>query len=50
MSVPKANSLNNDLSIGEKFSVQESKPCIVFLNGEYWYDTYLLEKYTTVIC
>lgn len=25
--------------------VQKSISCTVFLNGEYWYDTYLLEKY-----
>lgn len=26
-------------------SVQHPMECVVFLNGEYWYDTYLLEKY-----
>lgn len=27
-------------------SVQHPEKCVVFLNGEYWYDTYLLEKYS----
>ena len=26
-------------------SIQHPMECVVFLNGEYWYDTYLLEKY-----
>lgn len=26
-------------------SIQHPMECTVFLNGEYWYDTYLLEKY-----
>lgn len=26
-------------------SIQHPIECVVFLNGEYWYDTYLLEKY-----
>ena len=28
-----------------KLSVQNPKECVVFLNGEYWYNTYLFEKY-----
>ena len=26
-------------------AIQNPMECVVFLNGEYWYDTYLLEKY-----
>ncbi len=33
--------LLEDRSLG----LQNAENCIVFLNGEYWYDTYLLEKY-----
>ena len=30
------DSLNQELSKNESFSVQNSMPCILFLNGEYW--------------
>ena len=40
------DSLNQNLSINEKFSVQQSFPVIVFLNGEYWGIYNLQERFS----
>jgi len=40
------DSLNQDLVQNEKFSVQNSFPCILFLNGEYWGIYNLQERFT----
>lgn len=34
-----------DLIEDRALDTQEAMECVVFLNGEYWYKTYLLEKY-----
>lgn len=40
------DSLDQNLSIGESFSIQQSFPVIVFLNGEYWGIYNLQERYS----
>ena len=40
------DSLNQDMSQNELFSIQNSKPYIVFLNGEYWGIYNLQERYS----
>lgn len=40
------DSLNHDMSANESFSVQNSYPCILFLNGEYWGIYNLQERLT----
>ena len=40
------DSLNQNLSIGEDFDIQQSFPVIVFLNGEYWGIYNLQERYS----
>lgn len=39
------NIVFTDLLRDRNLAVQNPKEAVVFLNGEYWYDTYLLEKY-----
>lgn len=41
-----ANAFLNTLVEGRAIGTLEGKPVSVFLNGEFWYDTYLLEKYS----
>ena len=36
-----------DLTEGRAVAVQRSIPVSVYLNGEYWYDSYMLERYDT---
>lgn len=43
-----ANSFTQHLMTGRNTAVQDSYPVVVFLNGEYWYDTIILEKYDTL--
>lgn len=40
-----ANAYFQNMMVGRDVSTQDMKPVVVFLNGEYWYHTYLLEKY-----
>ena len=40
------DSLNMDMSSGELFDIQRSKPVILFLNGEYWGIYNLQERYS----
>lgn len=40
------DSLNHTFSKGESFSVQDSFPCVLFLNGEYWGMYLLQERFT----
>ena len=40
------DSLDQNLSIGESFSIQQSFPVILFLNGEYWGIYNLQERYS----
>lgn len=35
----------NELIVDRAVGYQQSKEVTLFLNGEYWYDTYMLEKY-----
>lgn len=35
-----------ELVQGRSVATQSARPVVVFLNGEYWYTTYLLEKYS----
>lgn len=40
------NAFSNALVLGRDVAAVESLPVSVFLNGEFWYDTYLQEKYS----
>lgn len=37
--------LSQELAEGRSVDTQDAKPAVLFLNGEYWYDTYMVEKY-----
>lgn len=40
-----ANACLQEVAEDRSFVTQEATPVTVFINGEYWYDTYLLNKY-----
>lgn len=40
------NSFTQALMDGRDIAIQKAMPVTVFLNGEYWYDTYIQEKYS----
>lgn len=40
-----ANAVCQAITANRNVAVQRYRPVTVFLNGEFWYDTYLLEKY-----
>ena len=39
------DAMTADIVLDRSVAVQRSKPIRVFLNGEYWYDCYMLERY-----
>lgn len=38
--------ISQTLGEGRNVATQDMMPAVLFLNGEYWYDTYLVEKYS----
>lgn len=43
-----ADVICQDIAQDRNVAIQRSVPVTVFLNGEYWYDTYLREKYSSL--